>query len=67
MADGTAGGDATLILTFDLDKLAIGAGVTGLSSPLRGPKRSRRPHAHPLDDYGVAREEHLHAGFSEQS
>src|SRR5215472_1938159 len=35
MADGTAGGDATLILTFDLDKLAIGAGVTGLSSPLQ--------------------------------
>jgi hypothetical protein len=35
MAGGTAGGDATLILSFDLDKLAIGAGVTGLSSPLQ--------------------------------
>ena len=28
-------GKATLVLTFDLDKLAIGAGVAGLSSPLR--------------------------------
>ena len=35
MADGTAGRGPTLVLTFDLDKLAIGAGVTGLSSPLQ--------------------------------
>ncbi len=35
MAGAPAPGKATLVLTFDLDKLAIGAGVAGLSSPLR--------------------------------
>ena len=39
MADASAGGAATgpasFSLTFDLDKLEIGAGVTGLSSPLQ--------------------------------
>jgi hypothetical protein len=32
---GAATGGASLILTFDLDQLAIGAGVVGLSSPLQ--------------------------------
>jgi hypothetical protein len=41
MADALTGaatttpGRASLILTFDLDQLAVGAGVTGLSSPLQ--------------------------------
>jgi hypothetical protein len=35
MAGGNAGGNLTLTLTIDIDKLAIGAGVTGLSSPLQ--------------------------------
>ncbi len=35
MAGPPPPGKATLVLTFDLDKLAIGAGVAGLSSPLR--------------------------------
>ena len=34
-AAGTATGGASLNLTFDLDQLAIGAGVAGLSSPLQ--------------------------------
>jgi hypothetical protein len=35
VSNGGATGGASLILVFDLDHLAVGAGVTGLSSPLQ--------------------------------